>query len=252
MRGLAVLSPAGMEALLPRFSAEEQARITWLIGHMRAELRRLYEAEPTPDLIAQVTARLLGSLRDLPEPLTKSVGEMLAAGDAPLAKEFDALRACVEPEAARAAEWVWRAAILPFLTWLEKMSASEAFAAARQGWRNLDVPSHSDIRDTPELGLLRAEFLLAASFEGVRAHLDAAQVTELAYLAFEHACEGVDEHACEGVDALAARDICLSDYVMDTAEERVKRTIRSAEALRAVLTAQDLEALRAARLASLR
>lgn len=91
--------------------------------------------------------------------------------------------------------------------------------------------------------MLRAEFLLAASFEGVRAHLDVAQVAELAYLAFEN--------ACEGVDAFAARGIRLSDYVVDTAEERVKRTIRSAEAVRAVLTTQDLDVLRAARVGSL-
>jgi hypothetical protein len=245
MRGLAMLSSAGMEALLPRFSPGEQARIKLFIANMRAELRRLYETEPTPELIAQVTARLLGGLRDLPESMTTSVGEMLAAGDDPLAKELDALRAYAEPEAASAAEWVWHAAVLPFCrAWLDEMSTNEAFAAELQGWRNLDLPSASDIRDAPEAGLLRAEFLLFASFEGAREHLDVVQVAELAYLAFEH--------ACEGVDAFSARGIRLSDYAEDTDEERVKRTIRSAGALRAALTDQDLEALRAARLGNLR
>lgn len=211
---------------------------------MRAELRRLYDAEPTRDLVARATASFWGALREFPESLAAPLGELLAAGEDPLAEELDALRAYVEPGAARAAEWVWRAAIVPAFAWIGEVSKNDAMAAGGQGWRDLEVPSAADIRDAPEAGLLRAELLLFAAFAGAREQRDPARVAELAYLAFEH--------ACEGVDAFAAQGIRLSDYVVDTPEQRVERTIRSAEALRAVLTQQDLEALQAARLDSLR
>lgn len=247
MRGLAVLSPAGLEAILSRLPAEERAGIRWAAGEIRSELHRLYEGELTPDLIAEVSAALLVKVRGLMESLEALTGDgtvLLAVDtDEQWGRELEALRAYVEPGAASAADWVWRAAVRPMVRWVVEMT-DETRASELQAWYAWEVPPPSVVRDTPEAGVLRGEFLLLAAFEGTHAHLDVTRVTELAYLAFEH--------ACEGVDALAARGVNLARYVVDTAEARVSRTIHHAEALRSTLTDEDMEALRGARLGSLR
>lgn len=247
IRGLAALSSAGLEALLALLPAEEQAQIKWAAGASRAVLIRLYEAEPTRDCLVDVSTALMIKGRTLQERIEALMGnrEALAIDSNDFIRsELQALRAYVEPDAASAAEWVWYGAWQPFHAWVNACcTADEAIEALREA---CDV-EETELRRAlaaPEGGLMRALCLLLAAFEGPARHLDTARATELAYLAFDH--------ACEGVDAFAAHGIALADYVVQTAEDRVKRTIRSADALRAVLTDGDLEALRAARLGSLR
>lgn len=247
MRGLALLSPAGLEAILSRLPAEERAGIRWAAGEIRSELRRLYENEPTPDLIAAVSAVLVVRLRDLGQSVAVSTGEpaeeLAVDLDALVRGELELLRAYIEPEAASAAEWAWRAALQPLHAWVAEVSVNEALGSEGRAWRDY-VPTPSEVRDTPAFGLLRAEFLLLAAFEAPHAHLGSDRAAELAYLAFEHACEGVDAAAADGID--------LARYVADSPEARVSRTIRHADALRSALTDEDMEALRGARLGNLR
>lgn len=246
-RGLALLSPAGLEAILSRLPAEERAGIRWATGEIRSELRRLYEEEPTPDRIAEVSAVVVVRLRDLGQSVAVSTGEpaedLAVDLDDLMRRELALLRAYIEPEAASAAEWAWRAAVRPLHAWVAEASVGETLGSEVHAWRDY-APTPSEVRDTPALGLLRAEFLLLAAFEGPHAHLAGARATELAYLAFEHACEGVDASAAEGVD--------LARYVADSPEARVSRMIRHADALRSALTAADMDALHGARLGDLR
>ena len=244
--GWAVVSSAVLDTLLARLPAEERARITWAAGEIRAELSRFYESELTRDFIVEASKALLMKLRKVQERVESLVGEEIVRNpDALVGAELERLRAYVEPDAASAADWVWDGAMRPLQTWVNALSVDEATAAElRAAWQNADDTELQGVLKAAEGGLLRSQCLLLAAFEGAYRHLDVARVTELAYLAFDH--------ACEGVDALAAQGARLADYMVQAPEERVKRTIRSAEALRAVLTAQDLEALRAARVGSLR
>jgi hypothetical protein len=241
----AVVSATGLEPLLSRLSAADRARITWAVGAIHAELCRLYEAEPTRDAIAGACKALLVKLRKLQGLVESALGEreQIAPNlDALIGGELAALRAYVEPDAASAADWVWYSALRPWQTWIDSLAVDEATAIElRATWQTVEEAELHEL-DAPEGGLLRSQWLLLAAFEGARRRLDVARATELAYLAFDH--------ACEGVDALAALGIRLADYSAQTTEERVKRTIRSADALRAVLTVCDMETLRAARLGS--
>ena len=242
-----MVSSAALETLLARLPAEERARITWAAGEIRAELSRFYESELTRSFIVEASKALLMKLRKVQELVESLIRreEIVPNPDALVGAELGRLRAYVEPDAAGAADWVWYGAVRPLQNWVNALSVDEATAAEfRAAWQNADETELQGVLDAPEGGLLRSQCLLLAAFEGEYRHFDVAKVTELAYLAFDHACEGVDAFAAEGVR--------LADYMVQTAEERVKRTIRSAEALRAVLTAEDLEALRAARLGSLR
>jgi hypothetical protein len=243
-----VVSSAVLETLLARLPAEERARLTWTAGEIRAELSRFYESEPTRDFIVVASTALLMKLRKVQERVESWMrdGEGVVLDlDALVGAELERLRAYVEPDAASAADWVWYGAVRPLQAWVNTLSLDEATATElRAAWQNADETELHGVLDAPEGGLLRSQCLLLVAFEGAYRQLDVARATELAYLAFDH--------ACEGVDAFAAQGIRLSDYVVDKAEERVKRTIRSAEALRTVLTTQDLEALRAARAGSLR
>jgi hypothetical protein len=253
VRGFTALLPAGVEMLLASSledqAAEDLARIMWVRGYIRAELSRLYEAEPTPHLVVEVSKALVTKLRTLRELTKSSTGDRAALGhdpDALIGAELDTLRGLVEPGAAGAADWVWYGALRPWQAWVSAVLAARPATAGepRAALQAAEETELATFLDAPEGGVLRCQCLLLAAFEGARRRLDTARVAELAYLAFEH--------ACEALDALAARGIRLADHVVQATEERVKRTIRSADAFRATLTARDLEAMRASRLVSLR
>ena len=242
-----MVSSTGLEPLLSRLPAAERARITWAVGDIRAALSRLYEADPTRSVIVEATRALAVKLHRLQGRVESALGareEVAPNLDELMGAELAALRAYVEPDAAGAADWVWYSALHPWQRWANTLTVDEATAAdVRAAWQTAEETELHGL-DAPEGGLLRSQWLLLAALEGARRRLDVARASELAHLAFEH--------ACEGVDALAALGIRLADYSVQSAEGRVKRTIRSADALRAVLTDRDMEALRGARLGSLR
>lgn len=257
--GLVALSPAALETLLARRSVEgqrgegqaveDQAQNKWIRGYIGIELIRLYEAEPTRHLIVEVSKAFMSKLRTVHELMESSAGDRAALAQDPdtlIGEELAALRDHVGPETASAAEWVWHGALRPWQAWARaavtgRESPAVELRATSQAAEDAEL---AVFLDTPEGGVLRSQCLLLAAFEGARRSLDVARVAELAYLAFEH--------ACEGVDALAAHGLRLADYAVQSDEERVRRTVRSAQALRATLAERDFEAVRAARLVNLR
>lgn len=249
LRGLAALSPAGLDALLDRLPAEQRAQLKWRAGEVVSGLLRLYEGEPTRERIVEVSAAFLrGNLtlhEHLATPPWELGGTLLPDLDGLIADDLAVLRAYVEPTAADAADWVWYGAWRPFLQWLDKAleqlpssQVDDLYAA----WRDLRAHAH-ELCIGPAGGIHRGLVLLLAAFRGARQHLDVAQTEELAYLAFEHACEGVDAAAADGIHLADTRSM---------SEDRAARAIRSAEALRAELTEEDMAILQSARLGDLR
>lgn len=242
LRGLAALSPERLEPLLDRLPAEQRGQIEWRVAELAGGLLRLYETEPTRALIVEVQMlheQLAASPWAHTGATPPEVDELIAGG-------LSTLRAYVGPAAADAADWAWYGACRPFMSWRDAMPEplpSTAMDGGHAAWRDAPQAHDEGLGTNAEASINRGLVLLFAALRGAHQRLDVARTTELAYLAFEH--------ACEGVDAAAAQGIHLAD-TRSAPEDRAARAIRIAEALRAELTEEDIGTLQSAHLGGLR
>ena len=240
---MAPLSIREISALVARLPATQRAALAWTPAALDRETEPLRQGLLTNDVVVECTRGVFRVFGELLPSLVQTLGaeNFFAEVEGGYA---DALRRLqvVLPDAGskRSADWVVHAiqGFTKFVSHLpvEEMEGLDAKSTQERGF--------VDFLGSEPAGVFRAAVLLMAAISIADQGGDAERAAELCDLAFLNAAEGVDH--------LARAGILIASDVEGDAGSRGREILQAVEEARALLTADDVNALSQARLRDLR